>query len=248
MIFPADERPAVAPLQLALAELSGLSFAEHSMESVLREVTVLTTRLLPAALATSVTVLSDGRPTTVAATEELALDLDLVQYRLGTGPCLQAAGSGDLVEVVDLRAERRWAGFPEQAAGRGCHGMVSIPFPPAPVAGGLNVYVGSPQVWDEETRGLATRFLTQATVPVVNRYLYESAVARARHLETAMASRAAIEQAKGILMERLKLSSERAFETLARASMAANTKLRDVADHVVATGEFPPEIGQDRRS
>jgi hypothetical protein len=237
---PDDGRPAVAPLQLALAELSGLSFAEHPLEAVLRQVTVLATRLTASTLASSVTVLSDGRPTTVAATSDLALDLDQVQYRLGTGPCLQAAETGDLVEVPDLRAERRWREFPEHAAGRGCTGMVSVPFPEAPVSGGLNVYVQSAADWDEEARRLATRFLTRAAVPVVNRFLYESAVARARHLETAMASRAAIEQAKGILMERLKLSADQAFEALARSSMVANRKLREVAEHVVATGEFPP--------
>jgi AmiR/NasT family two-component response regulator len=107
------------------------------------------------------------------------------------------------------------------------------------VTGGLNVYVWSARAWDEEARRLATRFLEQAATPVLNRHLYDSALARAEHLQTAMASRAAIEQAKGILMERYKLSADQAFQALARASMAANTKLRDVADQVVETGEFP---------
>jgi GAF domain-containing protein len=237
---PDDGTPALANLQLALTELSGLSFAEHTLDAVLREVTGVATRLTPGTLASSVTELADGRPTTVAATDDLALDLDLVQYRLGTGPCLQAAETGNLVEVPDLSAERRWREFPEQAAGRGCRGMVSVPFPAAPVTGGLNVYVRSARAWDEAARQLATRFLARAAVPLMNRFLYESALARVEHLETAMSSRAAIEQAKGILMERRKLSAEQAFEALARASMAANRKLRDIAEHVVSTGEFPP--------
>jgi hypothetical protein len=206
---------------------------------VLREVTAQAARLVPGDLASSVTVLSDGRPSTVAATDDLALDLDRVQYRLGTGPCLQAAGSREVVEVADLRAERRWAGFTERAAGRGCRAMVSASFPPAPVSGGVNLYVRSAEAWDDEARRRTARFLAGATVPVVNRYLYELALDRAEHLDTAMSSRATIEQAKGVLMERLKLSSDQAFELLARASMVRNTKLRDVADEVVTTGEFP---------
>jgi ANTAR domain/GAF domain len=229
----------VTPLSEALAELSRLSFAEHSLESVLHEVTTQAARLAPGDLATSVTVLADGRPSTVATTDELALGLDLVQYRLGTGPCLQAAGNREVVVVADLSAERRWADFPEQAAGRGCRAMVSAPFPPSPVAGGVNLYVRSAGAWDDETRRWTARFLTLAAVPVVNRYLYARAVDRAEHLETAMSSRATIEQAKGVLMERLKLSADQAFEVLARASMVRNTKLRDVADEVVTTGEFP---------
>ena len=175
----------------------------------------------------------------MAATDDLAVDLDLVQYRLRAGPCLEAAGTGQLVEVVDLQDEHRWATFPDQAAARGCRGMLSVPFPPAPVTGGLTVYVRSARAWDDAAGRLATRFLEQAAVPVLNRYLYDRAVSRAGHLETAMSSRAGIEQAKGILMERLTLSADQAVQALARASMERNAKLRDVADHVVRTGEFP---------
>ena len=108
------------------------------------------------------------------------------------------------------------------------------------MSGGLDVYVRSVGAWDGRARRLATRFLEQAAVPVLNRYLYERALARAEHLETAMSSRATIEQAKGILMERRKLAADQAFQALARASMERNAKLRDVADQVVRTGEFPP--------
>jgi AmiR/NasT family two-component response regulator len=40
-------------------------------------------------------------------------------------------------------------------------------------------------------------------------------------------------------MERHKLTADQAFQLLARASMASNRKVRDVADQLVATGEFP---------
>lgn len=228
-----------AAIQRALAELGALPFADHSLESVLREVVRLTAGLVPVDAAASVTVVSAGRPATPAASDDIATELDEVQYRLGAGPCLEAATSGLLVEAPDLAAERRWPGFSRPASERGCQGVVSVPFPAARVTGGLNVYVRSARAWDGEARRLATRFLEQAATPVLNRHLYERALARAEHLETAMASRAAIEQAKGILMERFKLSGDQAFQALARASMQANTKLRDVADQVVETGEFP---------
>jgi AmiR/NasT family two-component response regulator len=46
-------------------------------------------------------------------------------------------------------------------------------------------------------------------------------------------------QAKGILMERYKFTADQAFQFLARASMARNRKVRDIADHLVTTGEVP---------
>jgi AmiR/NasT family two-component response regulator len=71
-------------------------------------------------------------------------------------------------------------------------------------------------------------------------YLYESAVERAEHLATALDSRAVIDQAKGILMERFKLTPDQAFQVLTRVSMETNTKVRDVADGFVRTGELRP--------
>ena len=51
-------------------------------------------------------------------------------------------------------------------------------------------------------------------------------------------SRDVIGQAKGILMERLKLTPEDAFDVLRRTSQRLNEKLRSVAVTVAQTGEF----------
>jgi AmiR/NasT family two-component response regulator len=58
-------------------------------------------------------------------------------------------------------------------------------------------------------------------------------------LEEALLSRDVIGQAKGILMERLRLTSGEAFEQLRVASQHHNRKLRDLAAHVAETGQWP---------
>ncbi len=40
-------------------------------------------------------------------------------------------------------------------------------------------------------------------------------------------------------MERHKLDAPRAFQLLAHASMATNRKVREIAGHLVRTGELP---------
>jgi len=55
-----------------------------------------------------------------------------------------------------------------------------------------------------------------------------------------LASRAVIEQAKGILIERHKLTAGQAFRLLAEASMHQNRRLRDIAEDLVLTGELGP--------
>ncbi len=71
--------------------------------------------------------------------------------------------------------------------------------------------------------------------------------ARARHAELealreeteslaeALASRKVVEQAKGLLMERERLSEQEAFARLRRASQSANRPMRVVAEAVIAT-------------
>jgi GAF domain-containing protein len=229
-------------VQLAFDELGRMSFAEHSLESVLQKVTDLAARVLPGEPATSVTIVADGRSSTVAASNPLALELDLAQYAQGAGPCLEAALTGRIVELVDTGVDERWQPFPQLAAQRGCRSVLSFPLPPQElIIGGLNVYARTSQPLDERTRAVAARFAAYAVVPVSNMYLYESAVERAGHLRAALDSRAVIDQAKGILMERFKLSADQAFSALARVSMETNTKVHDIAERFVQTGELQPE-------
>jgi AmiR/NasT family two-component response regulator len=60
-----------------------------------------------------------------------------------------------------------------------------------------------------------------------------------RDLWRAIDSRHLIGQAQGILMERLKLSPEKAFAVLRRHSQQSNIKLHEVAATLVRTGQLP---------
>jgi GAF domain-containing protein len=227
-------------VQPAFEELGRISFAEHSLDSVLQTVTALATRVLPGEPVVSVTIVNDDRPTTVAASGDLALRLDLVQYRLGSGPCLAAATTGQQAEIVDTRRGGEWRQFATEAAAAGVGSVLSFPLPVREkVSGALNVYGREFTVADRRTRALVSRLADYAVVPVSNMYLYESAVERAEHLAAALDSRAVIDQAKGILMERFKLTPDQAFQALTRVSMKTNTKVRDIAERFVRTGELP---------
>jgi GAF domain-containing protein len=237
-VTPPDDDRAVAA-QSAFDELGRLSFADHSLDSVLRTVTGLAGRVLPGEPFISVTIVDHSRATTVASSGDLALELDELQYRLGSGPCVAAATTGVPSEIPDTRDPSEWAEFAAHAAERGCDTVLSIPLPVQElVSGALNVYARRSDALPAETRELVSRFAAYAVVPVSNMYLYESAVERAEHLQAALDSRAVIDQAKGILMERYKLTADQAFQALARASMESNTKVRDVALRMVETGEF----------
>jgi response regulator NasT len=65
---------------------------------------------------------------------------------------------------------------------------------------------------------------------------------RVDQLETALHSRIAIEQAKGVLMERFGLTPERAFELLRAAARGSREPLHKVAALVTASRTTPDSI------
>jgi transcriptional regulator with GAF, ATPase, and Fis domain len=237
------ETPAVNPADAseALERLGRLSLRELSMEGLLQTVADLAKDVMPGKPETSVLLLVKDRPTTVVSTGSLATDLDERQYERGQGPCLHAARTGELTEIPDTRAETRWPDYTPRAVERGNLSSLSIPLaiePDQQVTGALNIYARRPDAFDEASRTVGTRFGPYAAVAAGNLYAYQSARDMADNLQTALESRAVIDQAKGILIERYKLTPDQAFQLLAQASMATNRKVRDIADHLVATGEL----------
>jgi len=79
----------------AVAALTGLVRAlaeDESVSDTLQSILKLVLRALPGCHAASVTVLdAEGRPSTMAATDEQTLQMDQRQYALHDGPCLDAA-------------------------------------------------------------------------------------------------------------------------------------------------------------
>jgi transcriptional regulator with GAF, ATPase, and Fis domain len=235
----------------ALLRLGQLSLRELSMESLLQTVAEMVATVLPGNIEASVTLLVEDAPTTVASTAGLALDLDHVQYEQGQGPCLNAARVGEVTEIVDTRTDSRWPPYARRAAERGNLSSLSIPLlidEDERVCGALNLYAPEPGAFAEDTRTVAMTFGPYAAVAAGNVRAYQSARKRADNLEAAMESRASIEQAKGVLIERYKVTPDHAFRLLALASMNANRKLRDVASDLVRTGELPVVTSRGRRA
>ncbi len=224
----------------ALDTLAGMSLREHSMESVLQAVADLSRTVLPGDPEASVFVQDGHRRVTVASTGQLALDLDEVQYAEHHGPCLHAASTGELTEIPDTRVEQRWPDYAQRAAQHGNLSSLSVPLAmDGGMSGALNIYARETHAFDDEARSTATRFGPYAAVALANMHEYQSAQAVARNLEFALESPGFIDQAKGILIERHKLTPDQAFQALVTVSSRTNTKLREIAERLVHTGEFP---------
>ena len=207
----------------------------------LTSITDLAAAVVPGVIAASVTLVSEAAPTTPGFTGRLAWELDQQQYRLGGGPCLAAALEGEHVDVVDVRTDPRWPAYAATASVRGSLSSLSVSL--ATLGGpqaALNLYAGEAGAFtDPGARRVAVRVAQSAAAGLGALRAAERATSRADGMERAMDSRAAIEQAKGILMERRRVTAATAFELLTTASQHTNRKLRDVATQLVETGELP---------
>ena len=95
---------------------------------------------------------------------------------------------------------------------RRAHSALSIGLPAhEPVTGALNVYATTPDAFDHDAIVLGQAFAAYVAVILANIRLYDAQADLARHLRTAMESRAVIEQAKGIIMSGRHCTADEAF-------------------------------------
>lgn len=114
-------------LSETLGSLSRILLTEDAtLQAGPRRVAEAGCSLLDRCTAASVTIIERERPSTMAATNEIALTLDDAQYQAGDGPCLTAAREGRTIRIDQIPADGRWPAFSHAAdrAGFGCSLLV----------------------------------------------------------------------------------------------------------------------------
>ena len=235
----------------ALDDLGQLLLDDHTTPSVLQRVVDLVKQSMPAGVEVSITLIRDERPATGAFTGQLADVLDETQYERGYGPCLEAALGGLFTEIADARSEDRWPDYIPVFLQHEALSALAVPVPVAHPVAALNVYARTAQAFTDDDRSALVRFAAHAGAALTNMAALQDARDLAENLQKAMKFRSVIEQAKGILMERHKVTPDQAFRLLSNASMHTNRKVRDIAEDLVLTGELtgaspaprPPSAG-----
>lgn len=218
----------------AFAELGEMTSSGQPLDDILKRTVHLAQLVLPFNLECSITLVEAEEATTPVFTGQVALDLDETQYAIGYGPCLAAAEVGQLVAIPDVQSETRWPQFTRDAVAKGIGSTLSVPLPvQGRVIGALNMYASKPEAFDGTAVKLTKDFGAYAAVAITNTSLYLSASQLAEQMTAALASRAGIEQAKGMLMAQRKCSADEAFDLLVKLSQQTNRKLHAVAAALV---------------
>ncbi|UOX91208.1 GAF and ANTAR domain-containing protein [Amycolatopsis sp. FBCC-B4732] len=240
--FGQDGEPAPGPLASQFADLTRtLLDVTHTVGGVLRLVVGAAVAIVPDADLVSVTLRDpDGRFHTPIETDPVAVELDLLQYDHGEGPCVDSARPDGpaLCWSQDVGRDPRWPSFGPGAARHGYHSVLATALVPDArpprLSGALNIYSRTPGAFNREAIDTALLLATHASLALAHTEAVVTAELEAEHLRRAVDSRDVIGQAKGILMQRRGIDADEAFDVLRRASQDLNVKLADLAGTLAA--------------
>jgi GAF domain-containing protein len=216
-------------LPTVLADAARTINRPRSVEETLEAIAYAARSSIPGFDAVGISLMhADGKIETKAATGELVLRLDSLQYGLDEGPCVSSLREEPVLVVDHVSHQQRWPRFVPEAVKLGLRSQMALRLyvDDAGTMGGINLYSTSSETIDKDAPPAAQIFAAQAAV----------ALGRAQEvdqLNDALRSRQQIGTALGIIIERYQLDEQAAFNFLARLSSHSNTKLRDIAARVV---------------
>jgi GAF domain-containing protein len=197
--------------------------------------------LVPETVGVSLGLLADRLTFTLVASNEIAQQMDVVQY-LDDGPCVASVHDGSTVATSfeDLLDEDRWQLFARAMSANGIQSSLSLPIiRHGRAVAGVNLYASTPDAFDGHHEGLARICGAWAPGAVANADLSFSTRAEAAATPGRMQDQNAVDQAVGMLAESQRMDLDTSAERLRQAadragiseSQAARLIIRLLSDH-----------------
>ncbi|MFJ5040320.1 GAF and ANTAR domain-containing protein [Streptomyces parvulus] len=220
-----------------MASLARDLLAQESVNDTLDRITGSATELVDGCDAAGILILRDRRVRSLAPTDQVVVESDALQERVGEGPCFDAARTSDgqrQYRIADFRAEaQRWPKYVPEARKLRLGSMMGfLLFTEDEDLGALNLYSYRPGAFTEADETAGWLLASHAAVA------FSSARTHAQ-LQEAIGTRHTIGEAMGILMGSHHLTEDQAFAALRKYSQDNNVKLRDLAARVCESGGLP---------
>ena len=232
MAATVDER-----LAQVLVELADTLVAGFDLMDFLHTLTERCVELLEVDAAGLLLADSGGVLRLVAASTEQAKVVELFQIQNDEGPCVDCYRTGHVVAIGDLRSDpatARWPQFATAATEVGFIGVHAIPMRLRDqVIGTLNLFRRVPDGLNPTVAVAGRALVDVATIGILQERAIHQQEVVAGQLQVALNSRVLIEQAKGILAERLRTTPDDAFFILRRYARDHNRPLTQLAGDVV---------------
>jgi transcriptional regulator with GAF, ATPase, and Fis domain len=231
----------MAEFQLADAfvEMADTLVADFDVIDFLHTLTERCVQLLGVSAAGLLLTDQRGMLQVVAASSERTRLLELFQLQTDQGPCVACFRTGRPLSVADLPASAsRWPRFAAAAAEVGFAAVHALPMRLRDnVIGALNLFDVNPRALPEGQLHIGQALADVATIGLLQERAIRRGDSVTDQLRTALNSRILIEQAKGVLAERLQLDMDQAFRLLRDSARSNNRRLSDLALAIVDGSE-----------
>jgi hypothetical protein len=209
--------------------------AATDSEALLRQAMALGHDVAPDAVGCSITTLDGDRYRTPVYSDRLALDLDLVQYRSGDGPCMATAREHRQHDFDAVTDADRFPGFTQAAVEYGVRSSISLPLTGTARPSAINLYGSSRHAFDAERPRAVASLLARCVSAVLSRQapVEPASEVPAARLAAAQEQARLIAAAETVLMDSRSVSRPDALAMLMRRSHAEVRSIFDLADEVV---------------
>ena len=229
-----------------LSELLDIGTASDARS--LNQLAIAAVQSVPGCSASNVAMWSGGEPVLIASSHPDLPRLVTVQHESGRGPDLVAlAQATEPVSCVDTLAEERWHEYAAAALLAGVRCSLSFAYLAPGGALSMTLIGARPRCIDQRRARSAEMLgaLGGAVLGAVSRY--DDARRTASQLKDAAATRAVVDQAKGILMHAFGCSAEEALQRMRQTSQQRNVRAIDVAKEIVEAGSRPRTAAPARK-
>jgi len=171
----------------------------------------------------------------MASSSERVEALELLESQYDEGPCFECYKLGQPVSSADLSAEAgRWPSFAPAATERGFRSVQAIPMRVrGETVGALNLFRLNMGRLTGQDMALGQGMADIAAISLLQERSMREARGVVEQLQGALDSRVIIEQAKGILAERARISVDQAFSRLRAHAREQNLRLAEVARELI---------------
>lgn len=223
-------------LSVDLAASARLPLTRAVLDSALKLVVVMAQSVMTGADGVSITLPRQGRLRTVAASNDVVLQMDHDQYDTGQGPCLDAATQGEGFHSPSLLAEQRWPQFVPRARSRGIESIMSTPLMGADrPLGALNVYSRAPDALASHEQQWAMQFAREASTVLLVADATVTADSLDADISEALRGRETLALAQGLVMARQRLTPDAANRFLIDISRNTSRPLLGICQAIIAS-------------
>jgi hypothetical protein len=225
--------PYPSELLTAFRAMAEIVYSGESYDSVYDAMCSAAVQLIDGCDHASLMLRRGGRAETVAASDDVARQIDQLERTLGEGPCLDAIDENEPDQHIcpDLTDGSSWPALAKQIlADTSVRGMAGFRLrQEGKRVGALNVFSDTAGALTEHSLEQAIMLTAFASVTLAALERGEEATTLRRGLE----SNREIGKAVGLLMAMHDIDDDRAFEMLAKVSQEMNVKVAEVAAQVV---------------